>query len=94
MLGLRGYLFHCHAALFRRVPLPQSIRGQQPADLLHELRQILIPSKRKVFILFADELFCARKKGASQDFAFESVKRGVRIPSSSGEHRKYLLEKL
>ena len=55
MLGPRGYLFHCHAALFRRVPLPRSIRGQQSADLLHQLRQFLIPSKRKAFILLADE---------------------------------------
>ena len=55
MLGPRGYLFHCHAALFRRIPLPQSIRGQQSADLFHELRQFLIPSEGKAFILLADE---------------------------------------
>ena len=55
MLGPRGYLFHCHAALFRRVPLPRSIRRQQSADLFHQLRQLLIPSARKGFVLFADE---------------------------------------
>ena len=53
--GLRGCLFHCHAALFRRVPLSQSIRGQQPADLFHQLRQFLIPSEGKSFVLFTDE---------------------------------------
>ena len=45
MLGPREYLFHCHAALFRRVPLPQSIRRQQSADLFHEFFQLLIPSE-------------------------------------------------
>ena len=55
MLGPRGYLFHCHAALFRRVPLPQSIRGQQSADLFHELCQLLIPSEGNRFILLTDE---------------------------------------
>ena len=45
MLGPRGYLFHCHAALLRRVPLPRHIRGQQSADLFHQLRQFLIPSE-------------------------------------------------
>ena len=55
MLGLRGYLFHCHAALFRRIPLPRHIRGQQSTDPFHELRQFLIPSKRKAFILFTDK---------------------------------------
>ena len=55
MLGPRGYLFHCHAALFRRVPLPQSNRGQQSADLFHEFFQLLIPSARKGFVLLADE---------------------------------------
>ena len=45
MLGPREYLFHCHAALFRRVPLPQSICGQQSADLFHEFFQLLIPSE-------------------------------------------------
>ena len=55
MLGPRGHLFHCHAALFRRVPLPRNIRGQQSADLFHQLRQFLIPSKRKSFVLFTDE---------------------------------------
>ena len=53
--GLCGYLFHCHAALFRRVPLPQSIRGQQSADLFHELCQLLIPSEGNRFILLTDE---------------------------------------
>ena len=55
MLGPRGYLFHCHAALFRRIPLPRNIRGQQSADLVHELSQFLIPSEGKAFILLADE---------------------------------------
>ena len=55
MLGPRGYLFHCHAALFRRIPLPRNIRGQQSADLVHELRQFLIPSEGKAFILFTDK---------------------------------------
>ena len=55
MLGPRGYLFHCHANLFRRVSLPQSIRGQQSADLFHQLRQFPIPSKRKAFVLFTDK---------------------------------------
>lgn len=55
MLGPRGYLFHCHAALFRRVPLPRSIRRQQSADLFHQLRQLPIPSARKGFVLFTDE---------------------------------------
>ena len=59
MLGPRGYLFHCHAALFRRVPLPQSIRGQQSADLFHEFFQLLIPSEGKAFILLADKSQCA-----------------------------------
>ena len=55
MLGLCGYLFHCHAALFRRIPLPRSIRGQQSADLFHEFCQFLIPPEGKRFILFTDE---------------------------------------
>lgn len=55
MLGPRGYLFHCHAALFRRVPLPRGIRRQQSVDLLHQLRQLLVPSARKGFVLLADE---------------------------------------
>ena len=55
MLGLRGYLFHCHGAPLRRVPLPWPIRGQQSADLFHQLRQLLIPSARKGFVLLADE---------------------------------------
>ena len=55
MLGLRGYLFHCHTALFRRVPLPRSIRRQQSVDLFHQLRQLLIPSAREGFVLLADE---------------------------------------
>ena len=59
MLGPRGYLFHCHAALFRRVPLPQSICGQQSADLFHEFFQLLIPSEGKAFILLADKSQCA-----------------------------------
>ena len=40
-----------------------------------------------------DGLSCEMKKGASQDFTFESVKGGVRIPSNRGELRKYPLEK-
>lgn len=44
-----------HANLFRRVSLPQSIRGQQSADLLHELCQILIPPEGKAFILLTDK---------------------------------------
>ena len=55
MLGLCGYLFHCHAALFRRVPLPRSIRGQQSTNLFHEFCQFLIPPEGKRFILFTDE---------------------------------------
>ena len=55
MLGPRGYLFHCHASLFRRVTLPQSIRGQQSADLFQEFFQLLIPTEGKAFILLADE---------------------------------------
>ena len=55
MLGPRGYLFHCHAALFRRVPLQQSIRGQQSADLFHQLHQLPIPSEGNRFILLTDK---------------------------------------
>ena len=58
MLGSREYLFHCHAALFRRVPLPRNIRGQQSTDLFHELRQFLIPPEGKAFILLTDERQC------------------------------------
>ena len=55
MLGPRGYLFHCHGALFRRIPLPRHIRGQQSTDLFHEFCQFLIPPEGKRFILFTDE---------------------------------------
>ena len=55
MLGLCGYLFYCHAALFRRVPLLRSIRGQQSTNLFHEFCQFLIPPEGKRFILFTDE---------------------------------------
>ena len=55
MLGPREYLFHCHAALFRRVPLPRSIRGQQSTNLFHEFCQFLIPPEGKRLILFTDE---------------------------------------
>ena len=55
MLGPRGYLFHCHGAPLRSVPLPRHIRGQQSADLVHEFFQFPILSEGKAFILLADE---------------------------------------
>ena len=55
MLGPRGYLFHCHGAPLRSVPLPRHIRGQQSADLVHEFFQFPILSEGKAFILLADK---------------------------------------
>ena len=46
--------------------------------------------ERSYEILRKNALFCARKKGASQDIAFESVKGGVRIPPITKITRKYL----
>ena len=38
--------------------MPWHIRGQQSADLFHQLRQLLIPSEGKAFVLFTDERQC------------------------------------
>jgi hypothetical protein len=46
--------------------------------------------ERSYKILKKDRSFCARKNGASQVFAVESVKRGVRISPVAKITRKYL----
>ena len=62
MLGLRGYLFHCHAALFRRIPPTRqagSFRTRSASSAADKKsRKMKECADKEVFTLRANSVMC------------------------------------